>query len=98
MKIKKYYNIEGVIRNGFKLSRNYETLDFNFIKLGDPGVAALCRSRSIKDIRRLTLTQNNLGPSAAESLSRSYYLGKLEHFKIYNNQLGDEGVKRRGKS
>ena len=37
----KYYNIEGIIRNGFKLSGDYETLDFSFIKLGDDGVRAL---------------------------------------------------------
>ena len=42
---KKFYNIEGIIRNGFKLSRNYEALDFNFTKLGDAGVAALAKSR-----------------------------------------------------
>ena len=29
----KYYNIEGTIRNGFKLSGDYETLDFSFVKI-----------------------------------------------------------------
>ena len=32
---KRYYNIEGTIRSGFKLSGDYETQDFSFIKLGD---------------------------------------------------------------
>ena len=46
----KYYNIEGTIRNGFKLSGDYETLDFSFIKLSDNGVKALVNSRSIKQL------------------------------------------------
>ncbi|MCH8156168.1 MAG: hypothetical protein IID18_00185, partial [Nitrospinae bacterium] len=55
---KRYYNIEGKIRNGFKLSRDYEVLDFNFVKLGDDGVKALAGSRSVKQIKRLTLSNN----------------------------------------
>ena len=42
--MKKFYNIEGIIRNGFKLSRDYEILDFNFTKLGDSGVKAFVKS------------------------------------------------------
>ncbi len=29
----KFYNIEGTIRKGFKLSGDFEALDFSFIKL-----------------------------------------------------------------
>ena len=58
--VKKYYNIEGTIRSGFNLSRNYENLDFNFIKLGDEGVVALSTARSIKQLVRLTLSNTRL--------------------------------------
>jgi hypothetical protein len=51
MMTKKFYNIEGIIRNGFKLSRNYDTLDFNFTKLGDAGVAALAKSKSVRRLK-----------------------------------------------
>ena len=44
----KFYNIEGIIRNGFKLSHDYEILDFTFTKLGNPGVAALCVSSTTR--------------------------------------------------
>ena len=54
--LKKFYNIEGIIRNGYKLSRDYHTLDFYFTKLGDAGVQAFAKSRSIKELRRLILT------------------------------------------
>ena len=91
--MKKFYNIEGIIRNGFKLSRDYEILDFNFVKLGDSGVQALAKSRSIKQITRLTISGNKLGPESAQALGASESLGKLQSLKLYKNKIGDEGVK-----
>ena len=38
-KKKKFYNIEGMIRNGFKLSRDYETLDFSYASFTDAASA-----------------------------------------------------------
>ncbi len=73
---RKFYNIEGIIRNGFKLSRNYETLDFNFIKLGDAGVAALAKSRSIRRLKRLIIPVQKLGPESAKAIAESESLQK----------------------
>ena len=69
--LKKFYNIEGIIRSGFKLSRDYHTLDFYFVKLGDAGVQALAKSKSIRELRRLILTTNKLGPGSMKELSAS---------------------------
>ena len=74
----RYYNIEGTIRNGFKLSRDYETLDFNFIKLGDEGVKAFAKSRSVKQLKRLTLSNNKLTAEGAQALAESSNLPMLE--------------------
>ena len=58
--VKKFYNIEGMIRNGFKLSRDYETLDFSFAKFGDAAAESLAKARSIKQLRRLTISGKKL--------------------------------------
>ena len=90
---KKFYNIEGLIRNGFKLSRNYEALDFNFTKLGDAGVAALAKSKSVRRLRRLIIPVQKLGPESAKSIAESQNLANLQYLKLYKNKIGDEGVK-----
>ena len=69
----KYYNIEGTIRNGFKLSGDYETLDFSFIKINDNGVKALVRSRSIKQLKRLTISNNKLTQESGFAIAESKY-------------------------
>ena len=76
--MKKFYNIEGIIRNGFKLSRDYEILDFNFIKLGDSGVQALSKSKSVRQVTRLTISGNKLSAEAAQCLGAADYLGNLQ--------------------
>ena len=65
---KRFYNIEGTIRSGFKLSGDYETLDFSFTKLSDSGVNALVGSRSIKQLKRLTIS-NNKSENASGDIS-----------------------------
>lgn len=80
----KYYNIEGTIRNGFKLSRDFHTLDFSFSKLGDSGVQALAKSKSIRQLRRLTLSNNKLTGEGTKALAESEYLGNLESLKMYS--------------
>ena len=44
-KVKKFYNIEGMIRNGFKLSRDYETLDFSFANFSDAAAESLSKHK-----------------------------------------------------
>ena len=89
----KYYNIEGTIRNGFKLSGDYETLDFSFIKLNDIGVRALVGSKSIKQLKRLTVSSNKLTSDSGSAIAESNYLSNLQSLKMYRNKIGDNGVK-----
>ena len=60
--MKKFYNIEGIIRNGFNLSRDYGILDFNFVKLGDAGVQALAKSKTIKEYHAADHQRQQAGP------------------------------------
>jgi hypothetical protein len=78
----RYYNIEGTIRSGFKLSRDYETLDFSFIKLNDDGVRALVGSRSIKQLKRLTINNNKLTHESGLAIAESKMVRKPSIFKI----------------
>ncbi|MCH7498442.1 MAG: hypothetical protein IH886_00270, partial [Nitrospinae bacterium] len=80
---KKFYNIEGIIRNGFKLSLNYETLDFNFTKLGDAGVITLAQSKSVRRLKRLIIPVQKLGPESAKAIAESDNLANLEYLKLY---------------
>ena len=89
---KKFYNIEGLIRNGFKLSRNYQALDFHFTKLGDAGVAVFAKSRSVRQLKRLIIPVQKLGPESAKAIAESENLSNLEYLKLYKNKIGDEGV------
>ena len=89
----KFYNIEGTIRNGFKLSGDYETLDFSFVKINDNGVKALVGSRSIKHLKRLTISNNKLTQESGFSIAESKYLENLQSLKMYRNKIGDEGLK-----
>ena len=89
---KKFYNIEGLIRNGFKLSRNYQALDFHFTKLGDAGVTALAKSRSVRQLRSLIIPVQKLGPDSAKAIAESENLSNLQFLKLYRNKIGDEGV------
>ena len=91
--MKKYYNIEGMIRSGYKLSRDYETLDFSYARFGDDAVRAFAKSRSIKQVRRLTITGKKLTAVAAQALAESNGLPNLEFLKLYKNNIGDQGVK-----
>ena len=77
----RYYNIEGTIRSGFKLSGDYETLDFSFIKLGDNGVNALVGTRSIKQLKRLTISNNKLTHESAIAIANSKNLENLQSLK-----------------
>ena len=90
---KKFYNIEGLIRNGFKLSQDYEVLDFNFTKLGDAGVIALTKSKSLRQLKRLIIPLQKLGPDSAKAIAESEKLGNLEYLKLYKNKIGDDGLK-----
>ena len=83
----RYYNIEGTIRNGFKLSGDYETLDFSFIKLNDNGVKALVGSRSIKQLKRLTISNNKLTPESGFAIAESKCLENLQSLKMYRNKM-----------
>jgi hypothetical protein len=58
--VKKFYNIEGLIRSGFQLSRDYQTLDFTYARFGDAAVQEMVKSRSIKQVRRLTINGKKL--------------------------------------
>ena len=76
--MKKYYNIEGMIRSGYKLSRDYETLDFSYAKFSDDTMQALAKSRSIKQnhtpnlCSKMPALENDEGPicSDANTMSR----------------------------
>ena len=92
-KLNKYYNIEGTIRDGFKRSGDYKTLDFSFIKLNDNGVKALVNSKSIKQLKRLTISNNKLTNKSGFSIAESPWLGNLQFLKLYRNKIGDEGLK-----
>ena len=91
--MKKYYNIEGMIRNGFKLSRDYHSLDFSYAKISDDAMLALAKSRSVKQVRRLIITGKKLTAISAQALAESNCLPNLESLKLYKNKIGDEGVK-----
>ena len=91
--MKKFYNIEGMIRNGFKLSRDYETLDFSYASFTDAAAESLAKSRSIKQVRRITITGKKLTAVAAKAFGASETMGRLESLKLYKNKVGDEGVK-----
>ena len=85
--MKKYYNIEGMIRSGYKLSRDYETLDFSYARFGDDAVQALAKSRSVKQVRRLTITGKKLTAISAQALAESNGLPNLESLKLYKNKI-----------
>ena len=89
----RYYNIEGTIRSGFKLSRDYETLDFSFIKMNYDGVRALVGSRSIKQLKRLTINNNKLTQESGLAIAESKWLENLQSLKLYRNKIGHEGLK-----
>ena len=91
--VKKFYSIEGMIRNGFKLSRDYETLDFSFANFGDAAAESLAKARSIKQLRRLTISGKKLTALTAKAFGASETLGNLESLKLYKNKIGDEGLK-----
>ena len=75
--VKKYYNIEGMIRNGFKLSRDYHSLDFSYAKISDDAMLALAKSRSVKQVRRLVITGKKLTAISAQALAESNCLPNL---------------------
>ena len=91
--VKKFYNIEGMIRNGFKLSRDYETLDFSFAKFGDAAAESLAKARSIKQLRRLTISGKKLTALTAKAFGASETLGNLESLKLGQNRVGKTGAK-----
>ena len=72
--MKKFYNIEGMIRNGFKLSRDYETLDFSFENFSDAAAESLAKARSIKQLRRLTISGKKLTAVTAKAFGSSLSL------------------------
>ncbi len=90
--VKKFYNIEGLIQSGFKLSRDYETLDFTYAKFGDDAVQEMAKSRSIKQVRRLTINGKKLTALSARALAESNKMPNLESLKLYKNKIGDEGI------
>jgi len=90
--VRKFYNIEGMIRNGFKLSRDYETLDFSFANFSDAAAESFAKARSIKQLRRLTISGKKLTAVAAKAFGASETLGNLEFLKLYKNKIGDEGL------
>ena len=77
--MKKFYNIEGMIRNGFKLSRDYETLDFSFANFSDAAAESLAKARSIKQLKRLTISGKKLTSLTAKALGSSESLRNLEY-------------------
>ena len=85
--MKKFYNIEGMIRNGFKLSRDYETLDFSYATFSDAAAESLAKSRSIKQVRRITISGKNLTAVAAKAFGASETMGRLESLKLHKNKI-----------
>ena len=75
--MKKFYNIEGMIRNGFKLSRDYETLDFSFANFSDAAAESLAKARSIKQLKRLTISGKKLTSLTAKEPAQNMVLSNV---------------------
>jgi uncharacterized protein (TIGR02996 family) len=70
----------------------YLNLDYHGGTFGDEGAIALAFSRP-RNLQRLSLAENEIGPAGLRALLRSPVMEHLAHLDLKYNPLGDDGAK-----
>jgi uncharacterized protein (TIGR02996 family) len=76
---------------------NLECLRLDGNSLGATGVASVAKA-SLGSLRRLNLSENQIGDSGAEALAHSPHLTDLLELELVGNQIGDAGAKALGEA